>query len=60
MPVAYGLVYHVCQPFSIQGSNNPVYNNHYIEVNLESYDDMVCGPPTTTPESMQFIRLQIK
>ena len=22
----YGLIYHGCQPISIQGSNNPVYN----------------------------------
>ena len=25
---------------------------------LESHDDMLCGPPTTTRESMQLIRLQ--
>ena len=31
-----------------------------MEVNLESYNDMVCGPPTMTRETMQFIRLQIK
>ena len=28
-------------------------NNHHIEVNLKSRDDMVCGPPTTTQKTMQ-------
>jgi hypothetical protein len=38
-----------------------LYNNHDIEVNFESLDDMLCGPPTmTNRESMQFIRIQIK
>ena len=35
-------------------------NNDHILVNLESCDDILCGPPTTTWETMQFIRLQIK
>ena len=32
---------------------------NHIEVNLESRDDIVCGPPTTTRETMQFIMLQM-
>ena len=35
------------------------YNNHHIEVKLESHD-IVCDPLTTTRKSMQFIKLQIK
>jgi hypothetical protein len=36
------------------------YNNHHIEVNLESRD-MLCDPSTTTHwEIMQFIGLQIR
>lgn len=27
---------------------------HHIEVNLESRDDMVCGPPTMTWEKVHF------
>ena len=37
-----------------------LYNNHHIEVNFDSRDDMLCGPPTTIQETMQFIRLQMK
>lgn len=29
-----------------------LYNNHHILVNLESHDDILCGPPTTTWEPM--------
>jgi hypothetical protein len=36
------------------------YNNHHIEVNFDSRDDMVCGHFTMTWETTQFIRLQIK
>ena len=35
------------------------YNNHHMEENLESRDDMLWCPPTTTQETMQFIRLQM-
>jgi hypothetical protein len=29
IPVVYGLIYHYCQPISIQGSNHPVYNTEH-------------------------------
>ena len=36
------------------------YNNHHIEVNLESHDDLLCGPHTATSrESMQFISVTL-
>jgi hypothetical protein len=33
--------------------------NHHAKVYLQSCSDTLCGPPTTTQESMQFIRLQM-
>ena len=41
-------------------ANIDIITINHIEVNLESRDDMLCGPPTTTRESMQFIRLLMK
>ena len=35
------------------------YNKHHVKVNLELRDGMLCVPPTTIWESMQFIRLQM-
>lgn len=38
-----------------------LYSNHHFQVNLGvSRHDVVCGPHTTTRETAQFIRLQIK
>jgi hypothetical protein len=49
--------------YAVNGGGNGLmckHNNNSIEVNLESRDDMMCAPTTTTHKTTPFIRLQMK